>query len=58
MQIDTDKDGNISLQELQMALSTRIKRTDTKLQELFAKLDLDGNGVIDYNEFVVAATNK
>lgn len=32
--------------------------TDEQVDEMFAKIDLDGSGTIDYTEFVMATINE
>lgn len=46
---DLDRDGTVTLEELQAIMD---RRRDALLAERFARLDSDGNRVIDYTEFV------
>jgi Ca2+-binding EF-hand superfamily protein len=32
--------------------------TDEQVDEMFAKIDLDGSGTIDYTEFMMATVNE
>ena len=59
-QIDLNADGKITQQELYEGLRSRIK-SDTleeDIKKIFQKLDMDGNGFIEYEEFVRAAVSK
>ena len=59
LMIDNNRDGKMTLQELQQALSSVLNDTpNEKLQQLFADLGLDQNGFVDYTEFLSAASNK
>ena len=61
--IDTDKNGEISKEELFHAFETNIeifqmfKITRHQIELLFNQLDLDCSGSIDYIEFIVAIKN-
>lgn len=47
------------MSELKDALWPRIAgKSTSQLQELFGKMDMDNNGFISFNEFVVAAADK
>ena len=35
-----------------------VEITDDQVDEMFAKIDLDGNGTIDYTEFVMATMEE
>ena len=59
-QIDINGDGKITEKELYMGLSTKIK-SDTleeDVKNIYHKLDMDGDGYIEYEEFVRAAVSK
>lgn len=59
-QIDTSGDGKINEEELYKGLESMIK-TDTLRNDvhlIYNNLDMDGNGYIEYEEFVRAAVNK
>ncbi|AES82664.1 putative EF-hand domain pair protein [Medicago truncatula] len=50
---DKDKDGYISPSELRSVLSTiGEKVTDEELEQMIKTADLDGDGLVDYQEFV------
>lgn len=56
--IDTDKSGTITVDELRQGLKEKGELLpDTDLQKLMSNMDVDGNGVIDYEEFVAATMN-
>ena len=59
-QIDINGDGKISEEELYEGLSSRIKSDTLKedIKQIFKNLDMDGNGFIEYEEFVRAAVSK
>lgn len=51
--IDTNKDGVLTLEEFSLALKHKMPRAE--IEALFAKLDGDCSGHIEYSEFVSAA---
>lgn len=52
-EFDADQSNYLSKDELKGALaSLGITLTDVQLEELMKEVDLDGNGVIDIDEFV------
>ncbi|XP_010422291.1 PREDICTED: calcium-dependent protein kinase 31-like [Camelina sativa] len=57
--IDTDKSGTITLQELKTGL-TRLgsKLTKSEVEELMKAADVDGNGTIDIDEFISATMHR
>ena len=59
-QLDTSNDGYISIEELEQGLAeTCGDLTVTKNRsELLEFIDIDGNGLISYSEFLMAAVNK
>ena len=59
-QIDVDNDGKITKDELYKGLKGKIKIKHLKkeINFIFGNLDMDGNGYIEYEEFVRAAVNK
>jgi len=59
-QIDINDDGKISKDELYNALKDRLNIKDLKkeIDIIFRNLDMDGNGYIEYEEFIRAAVNK
>jgi calcium-dependent protein kinase len=57
MSLDTDKDGQLTLQEIISALYLADTALPINIDAIFAKIDADGNGFISYSEFVIATTN-
>lgn len=56
---DKDKDGTISAYELATAMrSLGQEPTDHEVQEMIAEVDLDGDGKININEFIVLMTKR
>ncbi len=53
--IDEDKSGTITVSEMRKALSQwGHKISEAELASLMSIADVDGDGLIDYNEFVAA----
>lgn len=51
--IDTKKEGRLDIGELQRLMAaTGCALTDQELKEIFGELDEDGNGKVDFYEFV------
>ena len=59
-QIDINGDGKITEEELFKGLSLRVKSDNLEedVKNIFKNLDMDGNGFIEYEEFVRAAVTK
>ena len=59
-QIDVDDDGKINKDELFKGLKSRLNNKNLKkdVDLVFNNLDMNGNGYIEYEEFVRAAVNK
>ena len=60
MEIDKDNNGYIDKEEFALLLQkskSNILPKDQKFDELFKQCDLDGDGKIDYHEFLVASFN-
>ncbi|CAN6380466.1 unnamed protein product [Urochloa humidicola] len=56
--IDKDNSGTITLDELKNGLAKHgTKLTDSEIQQLMEAADADGNGLIDYDEFVTATVH-
>jgi len=53
MEIDTSKEGNITLDELKTVLS-RFGSSTEEVEQIFMGLDVDGTGKIGYTEFLAA----
>ncbi|KAL4197699.1 hypothetical protein AMTRI_Chr04g189580 [Amborella trichopoda] len=53
--MDRDKSGTITFEELRRGLAAQgSKLTETEVKQLMEAADVDGNGTIDYDEFVTA----
>lgn len=56
--IDTDRSGTITVEELKKELrKKKFQISDGEMQKIMDDIDVDGNGVIDYNEFIAATMN-
>lgn len=58
--IDKDKDGTISKDEFKIAyqfLDEKAFLLDEEIDQIFALVDTNNNGVIDYSEFIASATS-
>ncbi|KAL6870986.1 hypothetical protein ACP4OV_014834 [Aristida adscensionis] len=57
--MDKDNSGTITLEELKNGLARQgtTKLSDTEIQQLMEAADADGNGLIDYEEFVTATVH-
>lgn len=57
--MDTDNSGTITYEELKSGL-TRLgsKLTETEVKQLMEAADVDGNGTIDYIEFITATMHR
>jgi len=59
MLIDRNKDGVLTLDELQDAIQTVLENQPPEIiQKLFNQADVDSNGIIEYNEFIAASADK
>ncbi|VVA93759.1 unnamed protein product [Arabis nemorensis] len=57
--MDTDKSGTITYDELKTGLEKLGSRlTETEVKQLLEDADVDGNGTIDYIEFISATMNR
>ena len=57
--VDADKGGSISSDELSHLMTTLgIQTTPEELAEMIAEIDQDGNGDIDFDEFVQVMSRK
>ena len=58
--LDTSKDGKLSLDELRKGideLQAFFQFEDIDYEDLLKKMDADGDGEIDFSEFITAAFN-
>lgn len=58
--MDVNGDGKLSKEEIQNGYAEYFGKqlTNEQVDEMFAQVDADGNGDIDYSEFVVATMNE
>ncbi|XP_010455773.1 PREDICTED: calcium-dependent protein kinase 21-like [Camelina sativa] len=57
--IDTDKSGTITYEELKTGLTRLGSRlSETEVKQLMEAADVDGNGTIDYYEFISATMHR
>ncbi|KAL1537796.1 Calcium-dependent protein kinase 33 [Salvia divinorum] len=57
--MDTDKSGTITYEELKAGLARLgSKLTETEVRQLMDAADVDGNGTIDYIEFITATMHR
>ena len=56
-ELDADDSGDVSIAELRRVMESQ--RADlSNLESLLAALDLDGDGTVDYKEFVAACIQE
>ncbi|KAK6953097.1 hypothetical protein Daesc_005397 [Daldinia eschscholtzii] len=57
---DTDKGGNISVEEFAkvMSQSPGKQPTEAEVQQIIKEVDLDGDGTINFNEFITMMTGQ
>ncbi|KAH6822135.1 calcium-dependent protein kinase 21 [Perilla frutescens var. hirtella] len=59
MNIDTDKSGTITYEELKSGLARLgSKLSEVEVKQLMEAADVDGNGTIDYEEFITATMHR
>lgn len=58
MEMDTNKDGAVSLGELKKGLAKSGVKLPKNLPDLVTECDLDGSGVLDYTEFLAAVMDR
>ena len=58
--MDTNGDGKLDKAEIKAGYAEFFVKTisDEEVDEMFAKVDVDDSGAIDYSEFVVASMNE
>ena len=58
--MDVNGDGKLSKTEIKNGYMQYFGKslTDEQIDDMFAQVDADGNGEIDYSEFVVATMNE
>ncbi|KAI3425213.1 hypothetical protein D9Q98_008981 [Chlorella vulgaris] len=54
---DQNGDGHITLDELREGLASQGALADSEVEQILRDTDVDGNGVIDYEEFVASTVN-
>ncbi len=58
-QIDLNHDGEISIEELKIALSDEKNKSSLQeLKEIMESIDTDNNGKLNYTEFLAFAMEK
>ena len=55
---DVNGDGGIDLEELQKVLLAKDRYTEDAVASIYKSLDADGNGEIDFDEFVTVMSRK
>eukprot|EP00928_Gymnodinium_smaydae_P048822 TRINITY_DN3269_c0_g3_i1.p1 TRINITY_DN3269_c0_g3~~TRINITY_DN3269_c0_g3_i1.p1 ORF type:complete len:535 (-),score=126.12 TRINITY_DN3269_c0_g3_i1:115-1650(-) len=58
MELDYDRSGSISVEEIRGALEQGGCQVPDDLDELIASIDTDGSGVLDYTEFLAATLDR
>ncbi|KAJ0252530.1 EF-hand domain-containing protein [Hirschfeldia incana] len=57
--MDTDKSGSITYEELKTGLNTHgYKLPEAEVKQLMEAADVDGNGTIDYKEFITVTMHR
>ena len=60
-QLDKTNDGRLTMEEIREGLENvmgKVKKHKNIYEAILVDLDKDGNGYIDYSEFLTAAVNK
>jgi len=58
MAIDTNNDGTLTLEEIQQGAAQHNVSLPADFAQIFASMDSDGSGCIDYTEFIAATVEK
>ncbi len=58
LQMDEDRTGHISLQEMQRVLVSRAGMDEDEVEQIFSRLDQDEQKTISYSEFLAATLSK
>ncbi len=61
LQLDENGDGTLSIDEIENGMHKimgNLQGDPDDYKEMMRNLDLDGNGVVDYSEFITAAIDK
>ena len=60
LKLDTSKDGLLSIEEIKNGIGQVMGpvKSQKEYMDMMKSLDRDGNGVIDYTEFITAAIDK
>ncbi|CAD8062560.1 unnamed protein product [Paramecium sonneborni] len=56
-EFDLNKDGKVNIEEMMIAYKA-LGNSDEEIKQIFEKIDTDGNGDIDFNEFLIAVTDR
>lgn len=58
-QVDTNKDGKISKQELKDAISReRVDYSSDEVDKIFTAIDTNNSGMIEFSEFLTASIER
>jgi calmodulin len=56
---DRDRDGSITTKELSNVMKNLIRDiSDAEIKQIIQEVDIDGNGIIDFEEFVVMMNRR
>mmetsp|Transcript_344 Transcript_344/g.370 ORF Transcript_344/g.370 Transcript_344/m.370 type:complete len:85 (+) Transcript_344:1015-1269(+) len=55
--LDTDNDGSLSKEELINACKTLSIEDVSEIEKIISACDVDGDGKIEFSEFIVSTTN-
>jgi calcium-dependent protein kinase len=58
-EMDTNKDGSITVDELKRALTSQgVEESDSKISDILALVDVNGDGKLSYQEIVMSTVQK